>query len=183
MALTQDPTLISAFLSKLSIGNAFLLLCAFVTYCVLYQVIYYRFFHPLAKFPGPFWGSVTRMWIAYHNIKGDECAVFTELIKKHGTCASWKASTAALQTDSCTLGPVIRITPTMLLVNDATRLPDVYHRQANKSQHYITGSFGKAESVFNMQDWKQHAHHRKMIAGPVRDSILCYKLSLHTSQL
>jgi len=66
----------------------------------------------------------------------------------------------------------------MLLVNDATRLPDMYHRQANKSKHYITGSFGKSESVFNMQDWKQHAYHRKMIAGPVRDSMLHYKLSL-----
>ena len=83
----------------------------------------------------------------------------------------------------CFLGPVIRITPTMLLVSDATRLPEMYHRQANKSKHYITGSFGKAESVFNMQDWKQHAYHRKMIAGPVRDFIPCNKLLLHLYQL
>ena len=63
----------------------------------------------------------------------------------------------------------------MLLVSDATRLPDIYHRQANKSKHYITGSFGKAESVFNMQDWKQHAYHRKLIAGPVCNSAPCLK--------
>jgi cytochrome P450 len=63
-------------------------------------------------------------------------------------------------------GPVIRITPTMLLVSDATKLPEIYQRQANKSKHYITGSFGKTESLFNMQDWRQHAHFRKIAAGP-----------------
>jgi len=86
MASTESPTILSALLSKLTIANAFLLLVAYIAYHVLYQVIYYRFFHPLAKFPGPFWGSVTRIWIAYHNIKEDECAVFTELIKKYGMC-------------------------------------------------------------------------------------------------
>lgn len=64
------------------------------------------------------------------------------------------------------IGPIIRITPTMLLVSDATKLPEIYHRQANKSKHYITGSFGKTESVFNMQEHKSHARFRKLIAGP-----------------
>lgn len=61
---------------------------------------------------------------------------------------------------------MIRITPTMLLVSDATKLPALYGRHANKSQHYITGSFGETESVFNMQDHRQHAHFRKVAAGP-----------------
>lgn len=60
----------------------------------------------------------------------------------------------------------MRITPTMLLVSDATKLPDIYGRHADKSKHYITGSFGKTESLFNMQDSKQHAHFRKIAAGP-----------------
>lgn len=50
----------------------------------LYQVVYYRFFHPLASFPGPFWGSVTRLWITWHNIKGDEPWVFRALHEKYG---------------------------------------------------------------------------------------------------
>lgn len=54
----------------------------------------------------------------------------------------------------------------MLLVSDATKLPEIYHRQANKSMHYITGSFGETESLFNMRDWRQHAHFRKVAAGP-----------------
>ncbi|KAK1625356.1 flavonoid 3',5'-hydroxylase [Colletotrichum phormii] len=119
-------------MALLSFGNILLLSAAYVLWKVLYQFVYYRFFHPLAKFPGPFWGSVTRLWITYHNVKEDECRVNQALHKKYG--------------------PVIRITPTMLLVSDATKLPEIYHRNANKSQHYITGSFGKSESLLNMQD-------------------------------
>ncbi|KAI9736159.1 MAG: hypothetical protein M1834_001044 [Cirrosporium novae-zelandiae] len=63
--------------------------------------------------------------------------------------------------------PITHITPTMLLVNDPAQLPVIYHRQADKSKHYITGSFGETESIFNIQDYKVHAAHRKLIAGPV----------------
>ena len=63
-------------------------------------------------------------------------------------------------------GPVLRITPTMLLVSDATKLPVVYARNASKSKYYVTGSFGKTESLFNMQDHSVHAHYRKIAAGP-----------------
>ena len=54
----------------------------------------------------------------------------------------------------------------MLLVSDATKLPDVYSRNANKSKYYVTGSFGETESLFNMQDHKVHAHYRKIAARP-----------------
>ena len=65
------------------------------------------------------------------------------------------------------IGPVVRLSPTELVVSDATLLPTIYHRYVDKSQHYITGSFGKMESVFNMQRHKEHAFHRKIVAGPV----------------
>ena len=68
-------------------------------------------------------------------------------------------------------GPIMRISPTLLAVSDSTKLPDIYHRYADKSKHFITGSFGKTEMVFNMQNWKEHAYHRKLIAGPVGCSI------------
>ncbi|CAD0013231.1 unnamed protein product, partial [Aureobasidium pullulans] len=84
----------------------------------------------------------------YHNLKEDEPMVAFELHRKYG--------------------PVIRITPTLLLVSDATKLPEIYNRQANKSKHYISGSFGNVESLFNMQDWKTHARFRKVAAGSYR---------------
>lgn len=54
----------------------------------------------------------------------------------------------------------------MLLISDATKLPDIYSRNATKSKHYITGAFGKDESVLNMQDAATHAKFRRMIAPP-----------------
>lgn len=69
------------------------LLPAYLLAQFVYQVIYYRFFHPLSKFPGPFWGSVTRLWIAWHNIKGDEPWTFRALHKKYGeSCLSLPCS-------------------------------------------------------------------------------------------
>ncbi|CAC9887382.1 unnamed protein product [Aureobasidium pullulans] len=103
-------------LSLLTFRNLVLAVIGYVVARVIYQIVYYRWFHPLSKFPGP----------------------------------------------------VIRITPTLLLVSDATKLPEIYNRQANKSKHYISGSFGNVESLFNMQDWKTHARFRKVAAGSYR---------------
>ena len=157
-----------ALYSKATIGNVILAFVAYLISCALYQIVHYRFFHPLSKFPGPFWASVTRLWIAYHNIKEDEPYVEHELHKKYGMRLSvafnahWRMLICGV-----TVGPIIRITPTLLLVSSAPALPTIYHRQADKTKHYISGSFGETESVFNMQSWKTHAQFRKLVAGPV----------------
>lgn len=71
-------------LSKLTVTNAVLALVAYVGLKFLYQIVYYRFFHPLSVFPGPFWGSVTRLWIAWHNMNETELPTVYELTKKYG---------------------------------------------------------------------------------------------------
>ncbi|KAK8069788.1 hypothetical protein PG994_006404 [Apiospora phragmitis] len=133
-------------MALLSFVNFVLLGVVYVLSKVVYQVVYNHFFHPLAKFPGPFWAGVTRLWLTYHNVKANECEVVQALHKKHG--------------------PVVRITPSLLIVSDATKLPTIYSRHADKSKHYITGSFGETESMFNMQDHKTHSYFRKIAAGP-----------------
>ncbi|KPM43163.1 hypothetical protein AK830_g3394 [Neonectria ditissima] len=129
-----------------SLGTLASAIAVYILARILYQIIHYRFFHPLAQFPGPFWGSVTRLWITYHSVRGTEQQVFAALHEKHG--------------------PVIRVTPTMLLVDDATKLPLIYHRAADKSQHYISGSIGPTEALFNIQPHKLHARYRKIAAAP-----------------
>ncbi|CEL00466.1 Putative Monooxygenase [Aspergillus calidoustus] len=132
--------------SQLTVTNVILSFAAYVALKFLYQIIYYRFFHPLSVFPGPFWGSVTRLWIAWHNMNETELPTVYALTKKYG--------------------PVVRITPSLLLVSDPTKLPEIYHRNADKTGHYITGSFGETESLFNMRSHKTHAAFRKHAAGP-----------------
>ncbi|KAF7617488.1 hypothetical protein AFLA_006409 [Aspergillus flavus NRRL3357] len=129
-----------------TVTHVILALGAYVALRFAYQIVYYRFFHPLSVFPGPFWGSVTRLWIAWHNLRETEVPTVYALTKKYG--------------------PVVRITPTLLLVSDPTKLPDIYHRNADKTGHYITGSFGETESLFNIRSHKTHAAFRKHIAGP-----------------
>ncbi|MCJ1298322.1 hypothetical protein MMC08_001111 [Hypocenomyce scalaris] len=131
---------------NLTARNGFLVAAAFLVYKVVSQLIYYRFFHPLRKFPGPFLASVTRAWIGWHCYQQTELETIYKLHEKHG--------------------PVLRITPTLLLVSDSTKLPLIYHRLANKSDHYVTGAFGRDESVFNMKEHRTHAKFRKHIAGP-----------------
>lgn len=56
-------------MTLLNFGNFALLGAGYVLWNVVFQIISYRFFHPLSKFPGSFWASVTRLWITYHNVK------------------------------------------------------------------------------------------------------------------
>jgi hypothetical protein len=51
---------------------------------LLKQLIYYPFFHPLARFPGPYWASVSRLWIAREFWIGSELETIKQLHEKHG---------------------------------------------------------------------------------------------------
>ena len=42
----------------------------FLAYCVAW-IVYARYFHPLAKYPGPFFASVTRLWLIVDVARGN----------------------------------------------------------------------------------------------------------------
>ncbi|QRD85169.1 putative cytochrome P450 monooxygenase [Aspergillus flavus] len=149
-----------------TVTHVILALGAYVALRFAYQIVYYRFFHPLSVFPGPFWGSVTRLWIAWHNLRETEVPTVYALTKKYGMILQVSAAGILELMCGWLAGPVVRITPTLLLVSDPTKLPDIYHRNADKTGHYITGSFGETESLFNIRSHKTHAAFRKHIAGP-----------------
>jgi hypothetical protein len=65
----------------------------------IWYVIYQRYFHPLASFPGPFWASISPLWRAYHLVVGDTPTLLVDLHAKYG--------------------PIIRIAPNELDMNDA----------------------------------------------------------------
>ena len=48
-----------------------------------YQIIYHHFFNPLAKFPGPFWAGVTRLWLAFYDLRGQEQGMTEALHAKY----------------------------------------------------------------------------------------------------
>ena len=69
---SSTSTSVQLAYSILTIRNIALSILLYVALQCSYQVVYYRFFHPLAKFPGPFWAGVTRLWIAYPDLTGQE---------------------------------------------------------------------------------------------------------------
>jgi hypothetical protein len=72
-------------LGQLSVGRIFVAIFAILAINIAHTIIKARYFHPLSKFPGPFWASVSRLWITYHNLTGKEHEVLYDLHKKYGT--------------------------------------------------------------------------------------------------
>jgi hypothetical protein len=96
MGLSVDDSSNLAFPNpKITIGNLTLVLVAYFAFNFIWQIVHYRFFHPLSKFPGPFWGSVTRLWIAWHNVRSTELTALKDLSDKYGT--------AMLRMDKCVM--------------------------------------------------------------------------------
>jgi hypothetical protein len=51
-------------------------------------IVYTRVFHPLARFPGPFWASVSRAWIVRSVIRGNPHETQRLLHAKYGAIFS-----------------------------------------------------------------------------------------------
>lgn len=102
-------------LSLMTLTNILLGLIAYITLKFSWQIVHYRIFHPLAKSPGPFWASVTRLWIAKHNLLETEVPTVYALVKEYGQ--SCMLHSTAIWLIGYRIGPVVRITPTLLLVN------------------------------------------------------------------
>ena len=85
MLVAMDAVnLLFKFLSAITFGRLCLTLLSYILLSFSYQIIYYRFFHPLSNFPGPFWASVTRLYSAYFNFVGRHYLHEWELHQKYG---------------------------------------------------------------------------------------------------
>ena len=63
-------------------------LIGIITYWAVW-IVYARWFHPLAKFPGPFWASITRVWTLLHVLPGDAEKRQMKLHAKYGLFPQW----------------------------------------------------------------------------------------------
>lgn len=138
-------TIASEALSLATARNVIFVILLYLPFILLCQIINYRFFHPLRHYPGPFWASVSRLWLAWHHYCGSELQVQWALVQKYG--------------------PIVRITPTMLLVADSMAIPAVFHRRDTKARFYIQGYVGESNSIL-IRDPAAHAAHRRLIGAP-----------------
>ncbi|KAK2734038.1 hypothetical protein FQN57_001873 [Myotisia sp. PD_48] len=140
-----NHNLLNSFKSQGLIAGTLLSLTSVVIVSIIWQIVHYRCFHPLRHYPGPWLASVTRLWLAWHHIRGTELHTQWMLIKKHG--------------------PVIRITPTMLLVADSKAMPTIYHRRNTKSRFYLQNYLARSTSLL-IREPEAHAAHRRLISAP-----------------
>lgn len=144
----------------LTIRNLLLLFLVYIVPKATYQIVYYRLFHPLKDFSGPFWWSVTRLPLAWSNFTNSEISSCQQLIKEYGSF-----SPRPYTHPPTNPGPIVRISPNLLLVSTASTLPLIYHRTARKTPHYTLFSWGKEGTAFHMWEHADHAARAKTVAG------------------
>ena len=93
--------------------------CIILAYFVL-LVVYRLFIHPLARFPGPRAAAVTKWYEFYFDILKDQGGQYASEIKKMHEIyggSPWMDS-FHISPSHCSLGPIVRINPEELHVDD-----------------------------------------------------------------
>ncbi|KAG8163263.1 hypothetical protein KVR01_006560 [Diaporthe batatas] len=127
-----------AAIGWLALGSSLLFLIA--------QCIYLRFFHPLAKFPGPVAASLTEMWKWRSLMSGKNVFYLQELHEKYGD--------------------VIRIAPNELSYASLQAYRDIYgHKTTGKERFLKSDTYDNDEPrISSVRDPVVHAEQRKALS-------------------
>ncbi|KAF2094144.1 putative benzoate 4-monooxygenase cytochrome P450 [Rhizodiscina lignyota] len=131
------------------------LLVAFIPVLIVYITCLYTyrlFFHPLAKFPGPKLAAISNWYEFYYDViqQGDFTRHIQELHKKYG--------------------PIIRITPSELHIDDPNYYDTLYERAGRRDKYsYFSGRFGYASDSFSTIQHDLHRMRRKPISPMFSD--------------
>ena len=132
-----------------------LLPCAALFTYLLGLAVYRLFFHPLAKYPGPFLAKVTDLYSTYHAWKGDRHLEFWRCHEKYGS--------------------IVRFGPNSLSFNTNTALKDIYGHKANvrKADFYLAFLATKdAFSTHSAIDRAAHARKRRVLSHAFSDAAI-----------
>ncbi|CAG8960190.1 hypothetical protein HYFRA_00010669 [Hymenoscyphus fraxineus] len=132
-----------------SIYMSIVLFATVVASAVVLRIIYYLFLHPLSKFPGPWYASVSSLPLALLSVLGYETAWLLSLAKKYGNKRP------------------IRITPDTILFSRPSSLKDIYWNPKlnTKGSFYTSGVLGPT-NLFTTIDGDDHKALRKALTGP-----------------
>ncbi|KAJ0125860.1 hypothetical protein HZ326_31037, partial [Fusarium oxysporum f. sp. albedinis] len=136
--------------SQLILGTACLLL-GYIAAIVPYRL----YFHPLAKYPGPFWARISAFPAYYYTLRQDRHIWFWQLQEKYG--------------------PTFRITPNSVLINTPTGLKTIYDNKANvkKAEYYkVYPRNVHAMTTWNSIDKTIHARKRRVMNHAFSDKAL-----------
>ncbi|TDZ13988.1 Cytochrome P450 monooxygenase AKT7 [Colletotrichum spinosum] len=116
-------------------------------------VVYRLFFHPLAKYPGPFLAKITDGYQLYHAWKGDRHLDFHRLHNKYGQ--------------------IVRFGPNSLSFNSSTSLKEIYGFRSNvRKAEFYNAFVHPAPNTHNARDKDVHARKRRVLAHGFSDSAM-----------
>lgn len=129
----------------LAVGGLFL----YTTSLVVYRV----FFHPLAKYPGPFLAKITDAYQLYHAWKGDRHLDFWRMHEKYGR--------------------VVRFGPNSVSFNSNTALKEIYGFRSNVRKAEFYNAFAHpTANTHNTRDKEVHARKRRVMAQSFSDGAI-----------
>ncbi|KAF2095118.1 benzoate 4-monooxygenase cytochrome-like protein P450 [Rhizodiscina lignyota] len=118
-------------------------------------VLYRLYFHPLAKYPGPFLARITNWYAVYHAYIGDKHLQNYWAHKKYGK--------------------FVRMAPNMVTINDPEAIKEIYgvNKNVRKSQFYQPAiAHAGLENMFNARDRDLHARKRRILAPAFTEASL-----------
>ncbi|XXH02093.1 hypothetical protein Hte_008459 [Hypoxylon texense] len=116
-------------------------------------VVYRLFFHPLAKYPGPFIAKITDAYQLYHAWKGDRHLEFWRLHERYGK--------------------VVRFGPNSVSFNSSTALKEIYGFKSNvRKAEFYDAFVHPAPNTHNTRDKALHARKRRVLSQAFSDSAI-----------
>ncbi|KAI1170588.1 isotrichodermin C-15 hydroxylase [Nemania sp. FL0916] len=116
-------------------------------------IVYRVFFHPLAKYPGPFLAKITDAYQLYHAWKGDRHLEFWRTHERYGS--------------------VVRFGPNSLSFNSNTALKDIYGFKSNVRKAEFYDAFAHpVPNTHNTRDKNVHARKRRVLSQAFSDSAI-----------
>ncbi|KIY04073.1 uncharacterized protein Z520_00765 [Fonsecaea multimorphosa CBS 102226] len=108
-------------------------------------VVYQRYLHPLAKYPGPFWASMTNFWKFYHYSTYKLPDTMVKIHEKYG--------------------PVVRIGPNDLNFNGARAIAPIYRVGRKMPKGIFYSAFTSfVPNLFGTTDEALHSLRRRQLA-------------------
>lgn len=116
-------------------------------------MIYRLYFHPLAKYPGPFLAKITDAYQLYHAWKGDRHLEFWRLHERYGK--------------------IVRFGPNSVCFNSNTALKDIYGFKANvRKAEFYDAFVHPAPNTHNTRDKALHARKRRVLSQAFSDGAI-----------
>lgn len=123
-----------AIITEQLVSNPTLCAGIFISGALAAYVIYWRYLHPLAHYPGPFLASLTDLWQAYQFMTLQQPYYLTRLHEKYGQ--------------------IVRYGPDKISVTMEEAIPSIYQKSSRlmpKTEFY--DAYGAAHpNVFGMRD-------------------------------